>query len=177
MKPLSLLILTVVVTHFSYGQVTKCKYEQNEFDSFNGFRIVKTKFIHVGQPEKVWYDTKVAVRKVDSTYFLFVTGIAGACASDHDTEVSFKTVTGEIYSLKHIGEIDCGRTVYVGAASAQSQPTIYLQVTEDKIRTQGLSMIRITQGQVYQNINISLPFTLKQIFDCADNAPTVKKRQ
>lgn len=158
------------------SQVTKCKYDINEYDSFNGYRIVKTKFFTIGKPENVWYDTKAAVRKVDSTYFLFITGITGACVSDHDTEVSFKTVTGEIFSLKHTGEIDCGTTVYVGAASAKSQPTIYLRVTEQQIRTAGLAMIRITQGQVYQNIKLPLPMVLKQLFDCADNAPVARKK-
>ena len=166
--------ILVFTSFFANAQVTKCKFEVNEFDSFSGSRIVKTKFMNIGQPEKVWYNTKVSVRKVDSTYFLFVTGIAGACVSNHDTEVSFKTVTGEIYSLKHIGEVDCGTTVYVGAASAQSQPIIYIQVTEDKIRTLGLSMLRITQGQVYQNVKISMPFALKQIFDCVDNVTSKK---
>lgn len=158
------------------SQIIKCKYDVNEYDSFSGSRIVKTKFVTIGKPEKMWYDTKASVRKVDSTYFLFITGIAGACVSDHDTEVSFKTVTGEIYSLKHIGAIDCGTTVYVGAASAKSQPTIYLRVTEDEVRTLAISMIRITQGQVYQNINLTLPMALKQLFGCADSAPMANKK-
>lgn len=168
--------LTLVVISFTvHAQLIKCKYEVNEFDSFSGMSIVKTKFHSIGKPDKAWYDIKASVRKVDSTYFLFITGIAGNCVSDHDTEVSFKTVTGEIYSLKHIGEIDCGKTVYVGAASAQSQPLIYLKVDKDEIREHAISMIRITQGQVYLNVPITTPMTIKQIFDCVDNAPLAKK--
>lgn len=171
MKILFATLLTVVVTHFSYGQLTKCKYDVNELDSFSGSRVVKTKFHSIGKPEKAWYDVKASVRKVDSTYFLFITGITGQCASDHDTEVAFKTTTGEIYTLKHIGEIDCGRTVYVGAASAQSQPMIYLHVTAEQVRKLAISMIRITQGQVYMNVPLTMPMTFKQLFDCTDNAP------
>jgi hypothetical protein len=168
--------LTFIAHYNCYGQVVKCKYEVNEFDSFSGMRIVKTKFQSVGNPDKTWYDVKASVRKVDSTYFLLVTGIARSCVSNHDTEVSFKTPNGEIYSLKHIGEIDCGRTVYVGAASAESQPMIYLRVDTEEIRKYAISMIRITQGQVYMNVTITTPMTFKQLFDCADNAPMAKRK-
>ncbi len=158
------------------GQLIKCKYEVNEFDSFTGSRTVKTKFVTLGKPESGRYKPKAAVMKVDSTYFLFITGIAGACVSDQDTEVSLKTVTGEIYSLKHIGEIDCGRTVYVSGASTQTQPVIYLRVSEEQVRKLAMSMVRITQGQVYQNVTVTQPMLLRQLFDCVDNPPSAEKK-
>jgi hypothetical protein len=157
------------------AQVTKCKYDENEFDSFNGRRIVKTKFYPLGKTEKSNTQIQAAVRKVDSTYFILMTGVPGQCVSDHDTEVSFKILTGEIFTLKHIGEIDCGRTIYVGAASAHTAPMIMLHVDKEGIRKLGIGMIRISDGTTYSNIQMALPFTLKQIFDCADSAPEARK--
>jgi hypothetical protein len=169
------LLLLLMSTSVALSQVEKCKYDVNEFDSFEGYRVVKTKDHLLGRTEKGNYPVHASVRKADSTYFLFISGISGNCVSNHDTEVSFKASDGKIYTLKHIGEVDCGRTVYVGAASATSVPVIYLCVTADEIRKHPITMIRITQGQSYSNLTLTLPMTLKQMFDCADNAPVPKK--
>ena len=176
MKTLLATVALLLAANFSFGQVEKCKYDVNEFDSFHGFRIVKTKDYVLGRTEKTNYPVSASVRKADSTYYLFISGVSGNCVSDHDTEVSFKTTTGEVYTLKHIGEIDCGRTIYVGAASATTVPVIYLKVTAEEIRKHPITMIRIMQGQTYSNVTLTLPMTLKQIFDCVDNAPIPKKK-
>jgi len=172
-----LLILTLVLLPLcAHSQVTKCKYDVNEVDSFTGLRIIETKFFKIGDTEKRDISIQAAARKVDSTYFLFITGLPGQCISDHDTQVSFKTVTGEIYSLKHIGEVECGKTIYVGGASAQTTPTIYLKVDKQEIRQLAMSMIRITDGQTYTNVVLPLPIIFKQLFDCADSAPIARKK-
>lgn len=177
MKIALVIFTTLCLIVDGYGQITKCKLDVNEFDSFSGSRIVKTKSYSLGKTEKSNYSIDASVRKVDSTYFLYISGIPGECISDHDTEVSFKTVTGEVYTLKHIGEVDCGQSVYVGSGvTAKIPPVIILLVDKPEIRQLGMSMLRIEYGQSYANLNILLPMMVKQLFDCADNAPEVKKK-
>ncbi|MEJ1239585.1 hypothetical protein WBG78_15720 [Chryseolinea sp. T2] len=151
----------------SLAQVDKCKCVENTTDSFTGHRIVQTKFYTIGKTERSNSAFIVAVRRVDSVYFLHVISPMTDCVGP-DTEVSFKTSAGQVISFNHFGDVDCGSTVVVAGASAHVNSTIRITVDNELVRKGGLSMVRVSNREHYTNVNLPMPMNLRTVFDCAD---------
>lgn len=150
------------------AQTLKCKCTDNTIDSFTGNRIVKTKFYSIGKTESGNSDVKIAVRRVNDTYFMFISSpLAYDCAAE-STEVQFKDITGNIFTTHHVGEIDCGGSVWVGNVRSQIPPMLIVPINEEQIRKNALSMMRVSSREHYSNVILTMPMTLKTIFDCAD---------
>jgi hypothetical protein len=100
MKPL-FFIMTLVVTHFSYGQ---CKYLINEKDEFTGKLERQTDLAPIGK--QAWG----SVGRSDSLYYVLVSADVG-CVSPGKTKLYIKFVDGEVLELTHQGAIDCKSVV------------------------------------------------------------------
>lgn len=100
MKPL-FLIVTLVVTHFSYGQ---CKYLINKKDEFTGTMEKQTDLTSIGK--QAWG----SVGRSDSLYYLLVSADVG-CVSPGKSKLYIKFSDGEVLELTHQGKIDCKSVV------------------------------------------------------------------
>lgn len=163
----ALLVIFVAGAISATAQVGKCKCTQNLIDSFTGNRIVQTKAYQIGKTERGDRPFFVTVRRVNDKYFLQFTSPTHDCASK-DTEVSFKTVAGQVATSTHFGDYDCGRTSVLEGYSYKSKPVVKISADDELIRKSGLAMIRISNKESFANVNLTMPMNLKVVFDCVD---------
>jgi hypothetical protein len=100
------------------------------------------------------------------------------CVGTTNSSVFFKNNIGEIYQLRHMGEVNCGERTYVGyGVYAYQSSTVRVKIDSetDNIRRQPITMMRVQIDQTYVNIVMTMPMILKVVFDCVDNAPAPKR--
>jgi len=169
MKYLVFLILLCAAVP-SVAQVDVCKCAENSLDPVSGQRIVQSKFYSVGKNEKSNGVLEVSVRRIDSLYYLYMISHLVDC-SGPTTLVTFTNTAGEVIKKKHIGNVDCGEyfSIYGGYGFDGKTPNVIkLLIDEEMIRKGGLTRIRLSSSDRYENIKLGMPFNLRTVFDCVD---------
>lgn len=161
------LIILCVTTFIVSAQVDRCKCVENSLDKSTGQRIVQSKFYSVGKNEKSNGVLEVSVRRIDSLYYLYMISHLAECAGP-TTLVTFTTVAGQVIKKKHIGNVDCGETFYLYGLNVETPNVIKTRIDEEMIRKGGLTRIRLSSSERYENIKLSMPFNLRTVFDCVD---------
>jgi len=164
---LFLMIILSTATQSVTAQVDRCKCAENSLDPATGQRIVQSKFYSVGKNEKSNGVLEVSVRRIDSLYYLYMISHLADCAGP-TTLVTFTTTAGEVIKKKHIGNVDCGETFYLYGINTQLPNVIKILIEEEIIRKGGLTRIRLSSSERYENIKLSMPFNLRTVFDCVD---------
>lgn len=164
MKILIFLILTVP----AIAQVDICRSAENSLDPVTGQRIVQSEFYRVGKNARNNIFLLASVRRIDSLYYLYIVSQLPGCAGE-TTSVTFTTTAGQTIKRGHLGEVNCGETEWViYGIPYNSTGVIKILVDEEAIRKHGLSQIRLTSSENYTDINLSMPFNLRTVFDCVD---------
>jgi hypothetical protein len=174
MDTVKITVLLLLTSSLSgYSQV-KCKLQTNETDSFTGQHIVITKWINIGSSDKGYGPLSAQLtKKGDSTYVLRLwAGGGGLGCITTSSQVHFKTVLGEIQSIKHDGDIDCGSSTYVYGTTVKNNPIAVLVLDQHEVEflKKSITMARMEYDNIYGNYTITMPMNLQQLFTCVDSA-------
>ena len=162
---LFLMIISSTAIQSVTAQVDYCKCAENSLDPVSGQRIVQSKFYTVGRNQKTNSALLVSVRRIDSLYYLYIESQLLQDCTGPGTVVAFTTTAGEVIKKNHIGDVDCGETsIY----STRTPTVIKILVEEEMIRKGGLTKIRLSSKEHYEDIKIQMPFNLRTVFDCVD---------
>lgn len=165
---ITLIACTLCFPLVAIAQVDICKCAENSRDESTGQRIVQSKFYTIGKNERSNSALLASVRRIDSVYYLYIISQLPGCTGDK-TSVTFKLTDGKTIARSHIGEVDCGETVFVYDGIPYGSSSVIKILADDKtIRGGGLTGIRLHSTEKYANIKMAMPFNLKTIFDCVD---------
>lgn len=159
------------------GQIEKCKYLRNEIDDMTGKRFIQTRFYHIAKTQRGNSAVWASVKKVDNDWFLEIynTNEDLGCIGI-SSEVIFKTVSNQIYSLTSSGGRQCDDFVYYGVR-IPPLAVLHLSGTNSAIKNEGIEMIRFSYERKSDDAKLFLPFNIQQICKCVETAPAPKKKK